>query len=146
MPLARFPYPIFKGMIKHKHVVSSMFSENFNCFCETHGHANNYYIGEKDVFAPSFHVNIQHHVSTLPKKENAFTHADIRPQNLNVPLEHKEKYQSCYSKIPLSQIYFTISAMNFSKPQCISCNRQHLVTYVVVTINFPLCQDREFHD
>lgn len=56
-PLQAFHTKYLIDMIKCMHFVSRVFSENFNCFSETHENANNYYIGE-NVFAPSFHVNI----------------------------------------------------------------------------------------
>lgn len=40
MSLERFPNPVRKGAVKHKHFASKVLSENLFCFSETHENEN----------------------------------------------------------------------------------------------------------
>lgn len=61
MPLASFLYPIFKGMIKHKHFVGRMFLKILNVSVRNMEMQVIILLGKKNVFAPNFYVNIYQH-------------------------------------------------------------------------------------
>lgn len=146
MPLASFPYPIFKGTIKHKHFVGRMFLKILNVSVRHMEMQVIISLGKKMCLHLIF---MSTYISTKYfAKERKYIHSSRHQitKSEYVLLEHKKVVPELLQQSSFASELLHYICYELFEPQCISCNRQHLVTYAAVTINFPLFQDREFHD